>query len=106
MIKAFFYKTDGSVEEHELDENALPMDEIRKFVQGDIEFVSVRFNGKDSHMIVNDIGAIINLPMNNKATDIYHEVVKLRCEERGVPYVKMDYHYIYGNAVVFEGRLP
>lgn len=106
IMKAHFYKADGTAEEHQIDVGALPMDQIKEFVEGDVEFVSVLFNGKPAHMIVNDIGAMIGLPINERATTIYHENIQLQCQDRGMPYHRGNFSFIYGNAVVFEGRLP
>ena len=48
------------------------LDTLQKLVDGNIELVHVLFAGTPAHMIVNEEGLIHRLPLNYRATAIYH----------------------------------
>ena len=104
-MKSHWIKPNGDREEHDTPEEP-DWEEMRKFVGGDLELVSVMFKGRACHMLVHAMGAILSLDVNKEATSIYHEgVVKPGCERRGIPYRAQDYPQIHGPAVVLEGLL-
>lgn len=47
------------------------LDELKKFVGGYIEIVTVKFDGKDYLMVVNEEGKLNGLPYNEAATELY-----------------------------------
>lgn len=69
-------KADGTAESKPGD-RLPPFDELKKIVDGPIEFVWVLYKDKRTCMIVNECGSIAYdkrgpLPVNQAATDIYH----------------------------------
>jgi hypothetical protein len=70
-------------------------DACEQFLAGGRERVWVLFKGKRTCMLVNDEGALMNLPINDSATDIYREWPR----KRGM---HVEDRHIYGNAMVLE----
>lgn len=104
-MKAHLIQPDGSAEIVEY--NGEPtLDQMRDFIGDNIEFVSVLFQDKPAHMIVDEMGALKPLPVNERATSIYHNAqVKPSCKKRGIVYKAEEYAQIHGPAMVLEGRL-
>jgi len=71
----------------------------RTIVGGFVECVWVLHQGKRTLMIVNETGAVQDppLPVNNKATEIYHNASRARGQDwEGAP-------YIHGTVILYEG---
>ncbi len=62
-------KADGTVKRLEFDKK-ISLEQLQQFVNGYIEIVPVRYEGKRQHMIVNEEGFLERLPVNNKACAI------------------------------------
>ena len=48
--------------------------EMQQFVGGYIEMVPLPLDGHERWMVVNEDGIMVNLPVNKRATEIFHEV--------------------------------
>lgn len=68
----------------------------KDYVAGYIEIVWVLHTGRRTLMLVNEMGAMIGLPPNERATHIYHAASKARGSS--LLYAPL----IYGNAMLFE----
>lgn len=57
-----------------IEERGTPptLEAMQTYVEGHIEVVSVLFGGEPHQMIVNDEGMIKHMPLNWKATSVYH----------------------------------
>lgn len=80
--------------------------EVNKFLGGELEFVSVMYNKKHAFMLTNEIGALNGMPVNARATDIYHTaVVKPKCEFEGRLYIPGEYGQIHGDVILVEEQM-
>lgn len=50
--------------------------DMKEYVGGYIEFVTVLFNGHQEQMIVNEEGILLDLPKNDRATEVYWALSK------------------------------
>ena len=55
-----------------------PYEDMKEFVGGYIELVTVLNGGKRCHMIVNEEGMILGLPINDAATEVYYAASRAR----------------------------
>ena len=80
---------------------------VHEYLGGNFEFVQVCDDGgKPMYMLVNEIGSLLYLPINPRATDIYHNaVVKKQCEKQGVLYIPSNYAQIHGPAILCMERM-
>ena len=99
---------------------------MQEFVGGDIEHVTVLYNGKRTSMFVNDMGAMNGLPVNEAATKVYWAASAARGIDLGnkeqrekasddfwarfgnIPRIDLNPHpdqppFIHGNAIILEG---
>jgi len=76
-MKSRWIQPNGDEEQHELDQEPTFTD-MQKFVGGHIEIVNVLYQDKACHMIVHEEGMILQLPVNEVATEIYHAASKAR----------------------------
>lgn len=93
------------IEEHECQDQFFflpdPRAMVGEFLGGQFEFVQVLYDDKPMYMLVHEMGAMIPLPVNARATDIYHTaVVKPRCKEECKDYRPGDYAQIHGPAIL------
>lgn len=65
------------------------------FKQRDFEHVNVWFNNQLADMFVDELGAVVGLPLNEFATQLY----------RGGPHGPRHEGNIFGPAVIFNGRV-
>ena len=100
---------DEPIEVHEMPEKFFfndQWDEINKFIGGDFEFVTVLYEGKPRYMLCNEIGALSNMPINPRATNIYHNAqVKPRCKADGIRYIPKNYSQIHGDVILVEEQM-
>ena len=100
------YYTGNGQQEWEAD-RVPNREDLKRLVGGDIEYVSVLYKGKPTKMVVNESGAVQDppLPVNEKATEIYH-AASLARKERGedirVLGPQRTWPKIHGVAVVLE----
>lgn len=75
---------------------------LREIIGGWIEYVHVLYKDKPTYMVVNEEGALMQLPVNLKATEIYHEATRRRTgmSKRAA---MGSLAWIYGDVVVLEG---
>lgn len=73
----------------------------RAIVGGFVEVVWVLHQGKRTCMLVHETGAIENppLPINTKATDIYHQASKARGKDWVGP------PFVHGTVILYEGMV-
>lgn len=69
---------------------------LQEYVEGNIELVNVFFRGEHEQMIVNEEGFMCALPLNVRATSLYH------CHSLAVR-GEIPYSYIVGNAILLQG---
>jgi hypothetical protein len=97
------------VEEHNLPENFFfegSRETVKEYLGGSFEFVQVLVNNEPMYMLVHEVGALIPLPVNLRATDHYHNAqVKPRCEADGIEYVASDFAQIHGPAILVRERM-
>ena len=110
MGHIYWIKTDGSEESVEKDISSEKVNtEFFKYIDianqrfngSHLEFVWVLHNNKRTLMIVDELGAIpvksgYPLPINMKATDIYHNASRSRGKDWVGP------PYIHGDVLLFE----
>lgn len=111
-MKTQWIPTDNAepIEEHECEDQfffsndtmvGANREDIKAYLGGDFEFVQVLHEDKPMYMLVHEMGAMIPLPVNARATDIYHTaVVKPRCKDKGFDYNPQDYAQIHGPAIL------
>lgn len=49
------------------------INELQAFVGGYIEIITIKFDGKDYYMVVNEEGKLNGLPYNEAATELYQK---------------------------------
>jgi len=102
-MKPHLLHPDGRVIDSEVPDGVrLDHAALAAFVDGDIEYVAVLFNGKPATMIVNEMGAVSNPPLapNARATAIYWAATIQGVT--GVPFNALEDPLIYGPAVLLE----
>lgn len=76
---------------------------IEPHLQGQgLEHVTVFWNGKYADMFVGDFSAVSDWPVNEKATEIYHNNIKTHDPEL---YASAKHAQIYGPVVLFSRRV-
>ena len=90
-MKAKIYKADGTIIDNIVPENGtdFQLGELQKIVGGYIEIVSLLDN---EIMVINEEGKLIDLPINEKATELYNEVDGF-------------YDYIVGDVLVCDNNM-
>lgn len=89
-MKAKIYKADGTVlEVMPANGTDFQLDELQKIVGGYIEIVGLLGN---EIMVVNEEGKLADLPINEKATELYNEVDGF-------------YDYIAGDVLVCDSNM-
>jgi len=82
---------------HSIEETEVPptLEAMQGYVEGNIELVNVPFKDEPTQMIVNDEGGIRKMPINVKATSLYHAN---SIKKGDIP----DW-FIHGPAILLEG---
>lgn len=83
--RAIFIKTDGSMEQKD---DKPTLEEMQAFVGGPIEPVQVFYEGRACRMVLNEEGLRKGLPVNPRATQLYHA---------------MGGNLVVGNVIVLQG---
>ena len=111
-MKTQWIPTDSKepIEEHECEDRFFfehnARQEVDRYLGGNFEFVTVLHDGKRRYMLVNEFGATIPLPVNARATDIYHNAqVKPQCKSLGIEYNADQYAQIHGPAILVEEEM-
>lgn len=92
------------IEEHEMPDSFFFNDqraEVNKFLGGEFEFVQVLYENKPRYMLVNEIGAMIPLPRNIRATDIYHNAMRARGKDWPIDSPP----FIHGDVILVEEQM-
>lgn len=76
-MQSFWIKPDGTMEVHETPGEP-SWDDMKEFVGGFLEHVSVLFQGRRCSMFVHEEGALIPLDVNSVATEIYYAASRAR----------------------------
>lgn len=93
----------GSVVERIEERGELSLNELRDYIGGYVEHVSVLFRGRRCSMFVDEEGLLKGLKLNPTATMIYWEAT-MRRDERSVQWMMQNATPIVGRAVLYEGE--
>jgi Domain of unknown function (DUF3846) len=106
-MKAYSYiviKANGEVRTS-VTQKEFTLEQMQQIVGGYIERVTVLCDKKLCDMIVNEEGALRNLPINTKATEIYHALSKLHVKQGAVMPLIFPPCSIYGDVIIFDGGM-
>lgn len=95
MKRIHIYQTDGTIESRVV-EGCPSLKELQELVGGYIERTECLFDGQICDMIVDEEGLLKQLPLNHNATHCRINYLALQG-------VDLNYGYIAGPAVIFEG---
>lgn len=109
MFKYVIIQANGKVEEREVPK-ILPIEELQHILDGDIERMHVLWQGKMCNAFFDEEGKPKDLPLNLKATAVFHNLYRKRVKAPGSEYADLNastdgyidgrFDYIRGTMVI------